>query len=420
MSIKSVALLSLACQIVEAVRVRSNNRVRSDNRVDDLTDAPETEIAGVPVYNYGLRFEGKERSASDGVLDWMLMLNDGKDISGRFCAEVKCSFLGSGDIPFVAVKATEEELHKLLAAHFGEVRYVEPDLPVYDDPELPEEEVPVQPETPWSHGTINLDKSTYTGKGVHIYVVDTGIRTTHEDFGGRAVPTVDTFRNPGTVFECDPSDTTCGADTHGHGTHCAGTAGGSKYGAAKEASLYAVKTCCGLGSNTYGGLDWIAQNKRTPAIVTMSLGRDGTSITARDVVDAVVAAGITVFVSGGNKDIDACTKTYSFIPSVISVASIDSTNARSSFSNWGSCNMLYAPGRSILSASHTSDSGSSTMTGTSMAAPLAAGVGALILEDDSLLSPSEVRQALERWAVSGVVKNRTENCPDLLLSAVKP
>jgi len=414
MSIKSVALFSLASQIVEAVRVRSKNRVGA------LTDAPETEIAGVPVYNYGLRFEGKERSASDGVFDWMLMLNDGKDISGRFCAEVKCSFLGSGDIPFAAVKATEEQLHKLLAAHPGEVRFVEPDLPVYEDPELPEEEVAVQSGTPWSHETINLDKSSYTGRGVHIYVVDTGIRTTHEDFGGRAVPAVDTTRHPGTVFACDPSDTTCAADTHGHGTHCAGTAGGSKYGAAKEASLYAVKSCCDAGSTVYGGLDWIVQNKRTPAIVTISLGAPGTSIAAREVVDAVVAAGITVFVSAGNKNIDACTKTYSFIPSVISVASIDSTNAKSSFSNWGSCNMLYAPGRSILSASHTSDSGVSTMTGTSMAAPLAAGVGALILEDDSSLSPSGVRQALERWAVSGVVTGRTRDCPDLLLSAKKP
>merc|ERR1719330_862595 len=241
--------------------------------------------------------------------------------------------------------------------------------------------------------------------------------TTHQDFGGRAVPTVDTIAGGGRVTECNPSDTSCAADTGGHGTHVAGSAGGRTFGVAKQAVLHAMKVCWGGGSNINGGMDWIARYAQKPAVMTMSLGSYTTPVSSRVAVDAVVNSGVTVTVSAGNRGTDSCLKSYTFIASAIGVGSSTSTNARSGFSNFGTCNAIFAPGSSILSASHRSDAGSATMSGTSMAAPHVAGAAALLLEENPTLVAGEgVRAALRARATANALGGLQPGDPNLLLN----
>jgi len=377
-------------------------------------------ISGVPIMNY--RYRHLQADAQDGGHDWVLKFKAGvsdQQIS-KFCGgdvgQGLCHAIGhpsAGGLPLATVHATELKLEKLLEQFSSLLEWVEPDTPVDLEPEQEEE---VQAGNVWGHETIGLERAGFSGDGVHIYVMDTGIRSTHNDFEGRSIPTVDTVANSGFVVECG-GDLGCAGDTNGHGTHVAGTAGGKIYGVAKKATLHAMKVCCGSGSNVYGGMDWIAQNAARPAVMTMSLGSYSTPEAARVAVDAVVASGVTVTVSAGNRNYPSCDKSYTFVRSAIGVGASTSTNTRASFSNYGECNAIFAPGVSTLSASHTSDSGSSTKSGTSMAAPLVAGVSALLLEQDGTRSPEKIRALLTERGQVGQLTALREGDPNILLWA---
>merc|ERR1719195_2570626 len=165
-------------------------------------------------------------------------------------------------------------------------------------------------------------------------------------------------------------------------------------------------------------MDFIATRGERPAIMTMSLGSFGQSQSAKVAVDTLVREGVTVFVSAGNNDIDSCGKTYAFIPNAIAVGASDSNDRRAWFSNFGTCNDIYAPGVSIVSAGHRSDTGVATKSGTSMATPLAAGVGALLLEANPTMSPASLRAQLVKNGITGILTNLKTGDPNVRLNVV--
>merc|ERR1719411_2085112 len=260
-------------------------------------------------------------------------------------------------------------------------------------------EIEAEEAATWGLNRIGADQRSRAGAGATVFVLDTGVRFTHREFGTRASSALDmTGSGP---RECN-GDRNCALDRQGHGTHCAGTAAGVSYGVAPSASIKAVKVLSDGGSGSwswsYYALDWLATNPTRPAVASMSLGGWGNQQAMRDAVDAAVNGGVTVVVAGGNSNSDACRFSPAFFPSAITVGSTTSTDARSSFSNYGSCTNIRAPGSSVVSASHTSDTGSRSLTGTSMACPHVAGGAAMVLEMDPGRSASGVLTELTKNA----------------------
>lgn len=243
------------------------------------------------------------------------------------------------------------------------------------------------------------------GAGVHAYIVDTGIRATHGQFAGR---TGEGWSIPGEGDE----------DCDGHGTHVAGTVGGKTYGVAAGVTLHSVRVfgCDGLGTTTsvIQGLAWVTDAAEHPAVVNMSLS--GASSPAIDLaVTKMVEAGITVVVAAGNENQDACYGSPARVPAAITVGATGTADQRASFSNYGSCVDIMAPGVDITSAQQTSDDASGKQSGTSMASPHVAGVAALYLALHPEASPAAVAEALIGGAETGKL-SRLSDSPDLLLS----
>lgn len=246
-----------------------------------------------------------------------------------------------------------------------------------------------------------------TGADVDVYVVDTGIRASHQDFGGRVMDHVN-FVGDGINDDCN-----------GHGTHVAGTIAGSTYGIAKDANLYGLKAlgCTGSGSlsGIVAALDWVSANATGPSVANMSLGASANRTLDRAVRN-LVDDGVNVAVAAGNENGDACATSPARVASAITVGSTTPSDSRSNFSNHGSCLDLFAPGSSITSAWHTSDTAQVSISGTSMASPHVAGVAARYLEIDPNASPAMVEAAIVDAAIRGVVSNAGQS-PNLLLHA---
>merc|ERR1719346_689397 len=230
-----------------------------------------------------------------------------------------------------------------------------------------------------------------TGSSATVFVLDTGVRSSHNDFGGRAASGADV--SSGSLVEGN-GDASCAADRDGHGTHCAGTAAGTVYGVAPSAQVQSVKVLSDQGSGawdwSYQALDWLATSSVRPAVASMSLGGNGVVAGMRDAVDAAVNSGVVVSVAAGNSNADACGFSPAYVPSAITVGSTTSTDARSSFSCYGTCVDIWAPGSNVVSASHTSDSGTRSLSGTSMACPHVSGAAALLLGANPSMRASAV------------------------------
>lgn len=263
---------------------------------------------------------------------------------------------------------------------------------------------------PWNLDRIDqrywpVDGASYapaaTGRGVTVYVVDTGIQLDHPEFEGRAVKG---FGKPN-VDGCS-----------GHGTHVAGTIGSKTYGVAKDVTLVSVRVypCSGptTAKTILDGLDWIArQRKKGPAVVNISIVQTSFSMDAE--VQTLINKGYTVVVSAGNYSADACNYSPARLPDVITVGSIDEADTYDPSTNYGPCIDLFAPGMWIVST--WNDGGTFPLSGTSTAAPHVAGVAALYLEDHPNASPAEVRNAIVSNATSSVIYNVPPNTANLLL-----
>lgn len=253
------------------------------------------------------------------------------------------------------------------------------------------------------------DSYTYstTASNVTAYIIDTGIRTTHQDFGGRASVGVD-----------EVGDGQNGQDCNGHGTHVAGTVGGAQYGVAKGVQLVAVRVigCSGSGpaSGVIAGVDWVTANAVRPAVANMSLG-GGFSSAMNTAVQNSIASGVTYAVAAGNSGGNACSDSPSSAPNAITVGATTSTDARASYSNYGTCLDIFAPGSSITSDWDTSDTATSTISGTSMAAPHVAGAAALFLAGHPTATPGLVSKVLTNAGTGKLVSDPGTGSPNVLL-----
>jgi subtilisin family serine protease len=290
-----------------------------------------------------------------------------------------------------------------------------------------EEDVPVSIDTTQSSATWGIDRIdqrnlplsgtfTYaaTGAGVKAYIIDTGIRFTHTQFGGRAIRGVDEVTSGGSASDCN-----------GHGTHVAGTVGGSTYGVAKGVTLVAVRVlnCSGSGttSGVIAGVDWVTGNHAAGqlAVANMSLG-GGASTALDNAVRNSIADGVSYAIAAGNGNVfgiaqNACNSSPARVAEAMTVSATDRNDRKASWANYGTCVDWFAPGVSITSSWYSSDTATNTISGTSMATPHTTGVAALYLQGHPTSSPATVRSALFNATTKNVVVSPGSGSPNALL-----
>jgi aqualysin 1 len=247
---------------------------------------------------------------------------------------------------------------------------------------------------------------TQTGAGAHVYILDTGVRVSHQDFGGRANVVYDALGGNG-------------LDCNGHGTHVAGTVGSATYGVAKNVAIHSVRVlpCSGSGqiSDLVLGIDWVTANRINPAVANISITAPGSSSFLENAIANSVASGVVYTVAAGNDALDACSFTPARTASAITVGATWSIDARTPYSNYGACVDIFAPGHAVVSTGASSDTASAQMNGTSMAAPLVAGVAAIYRAANPSASATTAVQAVLNASTSGIVTSQGAGSPTRLL-----
>ncbi|MFE5971456.1 S8 family peptidase [Streptomyces sp. NPDC056460] len=329
----------------------------------------------------------------------------GRAVAARFGAKIERTYTSA--INGYAVELSEAQARKL-AADPAVASVVQNRVFTVDG---------TQPSPP-SWGLDRIDQralplnQSYTypdsaGQGVTAYIIDTGVRITHSDFGGRASNGYDAIDNDNTA-----------QDGHGHGTHVAGTVAGTSYGVAKKAKIVGVRVLNNQGSGTtaqvVAGIDWVTRNAVKPAVANMSLG-GGVDSALDTAVRNSIASGVTYAVAAGNDSSNASNYSPARVAEAITVGSTTNTDARSSFSNYGSALDIFAPGSSITSSWNSSDSATNTISGTSMATPHVAGAAAVYLAGNPTATPAQVSTALTTAATPNVVTNPGSGSPNRLL-----
>jgi len=390
-------------------------------RVSRKRHASSKFIAGVPVLNYDLAYEGEEalvEGESEG--EWILMMTPGTSDSQieTMCqmATHGCNLAGhpdEGGVPFLEMRGTEQDLEAVIHTAPGAVQFIEPDQTISLTPEQPAPEAAT-----WGLNRIRADQRGRSGSSVTVFVLDTGIRHSHNDFGGRASSGLD--MTGGRPRVCN-GDASCALDRQGHGTHCAGTAVGTIHGVAPGAKVQSVKVLSDSGSGSFSwsnyALDWMATSSVRPAVASMSLGGQGIVSSIRGAVDTAVSAGVTVVVAGGNSNSDACGFSPAYVPNAITVGSTDNRDRRSSFSNYGRCTNIWAPGSAVKSLGHRGDTATATFSGTSMACPHVSGAAALVLDASQGTAPAKVLQKMLDEAFTGAITDLKSGDTNALLDA---
>jgi len=402
--------------------------------------------AGGELVNVGLVIHRSSDVHRTGSGTWIITVPEGctkadlAKLKHNMPVNSTARFVGGPDDRGLCVfmmNGTKQQIKEELETHdFSSKPLVETDSVFDPIPEMPLESSSLLERSqgmPWGldriddrEGLNDAYSPEFSGKGVHVFVFDSGVRVTHADFGGRAVPTLE-VRGWGGAVECDANDTTCAADKTGHGTHCAGTIGGKMYGVAKDVRLHAVKVVdeenSGFSSYFVEAMNVflakVADRNWMPAVASVSMGGPGNSASVGVVVDSAVRMGVTVVASAGNdgrtSNYDACRHQPGYLPSSITVGATDAEDRLASYSNRGPCVDIFAPGSFTTSAGHESDDQERVQSGTSMACPHVSGAVALLLSEDPTLTPQAVRDELIKRATPDVVSNAGSSSPNRLL-----
>mmetsp|Transcript_23388 Transcript_23388/g.44612 ORF Transcript_23388/g.44612 Transcript_23388/m.44612 type:complete len:583 (-) Transcript_23388:555-2303(-) len=424
-----------ADQLVEDVRgTRSRGRMLNDGLppifdIDFFTDDngadPGSSKAGTRDTASGEKGAmGAQAAKEDVEKDWIIVWDESQvsssDISrvcgaGLSASNKTCQREFSTAITGFSAHLSMAELESVLSQHSSQIKYAE------RDQDMGALMASQTTNLSWSLDRIDSASGlsgsydyVHTGKGVHIYVLDTGVRITHEQFGylngsagSRAQSEYDFIDNDYVADDCE-----------GHGTYVAAFAAGKDYGVAKDSQIHSLRVmdCTGRGTlqNLLAALDWVEANHISPAVTTLCLG-GGASVSFDEAVAALVAAGVTVTAAAGNDAEDACMTSPSRERTAITVGATDEYDAAANFTNFGPCVNLFAPGTNALGANNRSDTSTVSLSGTSVGTSYVSGVAALYLESSPAATPAEVMAALVNFATKDVITGLDVSSPNKLL-----